>query len=356
MSKRILVAPLDWGLGHAARCIPIIKALMAKGHEPVLASDGRAYELLHAEFPDLEIYRLPGYKPIYREDGNMVMAMGRQLPHFMGVIAQEHSQLEKWIPQLRLDGVISDNRYGLHSKLRPTVFITHQVNIQMPTWASFLSGAVKQTNQYFISKFNRCWIPDVPGENSLAGKLSQPQVNKGHYRFIGHLSRLDALPDIPKQYDLLVLLSGPEPQRTLLEQKIRRQLEFMDNKTFLVQGITERKELDTVNDDLDVCSYLASEELAIALASSEVVVARSGYTTIMELAATGKPALLIPTPGQTEQEYLAQDLDKRGFFHTVSQQNLNLAHDLALVDGYTPPVPSPNTLLLPELDDWLSGL
>ena len=282
--KKILVAPLDWGLGHATRCMPIINLLLELGHEPILATDGRAYDLLQSEYPKLRLLRLDGYHPEYPEDGNMVWSMGLQLPRFLAAIASEHTTVNEWVGQYQLDGIISDNRYGCYTSKVPTVFITHQVNILMPEWADFMTSIVAKLNHFFLRQFDRCWIPDLPHEHNLAGSLSRPPKNEGLYRHIGLLSRLKAMPEVPEQYDLLVLLSGPEPQRTLLEKTILSQLEMLDLNTFVVQGITEKKELVTINPKLEICSYLAAEELALAMASSKMVVARSGYSTVMDLA------------------------------------------------------------------------
>ena len=355
MTKRILVAPLDWGLGHATRCIPIIHALLAMGHEPIIATDGHAYDLLALELPQLQILRLNGYHPFYPENGSMVIAMGRQLPKFIRAIAHERKIVEKWVKQYSIDGIISDNRYGAYSPLKPTAFITHQLNIRVPAWASLLNGPLARLNRLLISPFNRVWIPDWPGDESLAGKLSEIEETNDRYQYIGPISRFGKIQKLPRQYDLLILLSGPEPQRSLLEKKILSQLSSLNKKVLLVQGLISKKERKAFNDNLDVYSYMTTDELVVALATSNLVVARSGYTTIMDMVAIGKQALFIPTPGQTEQEYLAQELTRKEYFYSASQEKLNLSADLEIAEKYFPP----DSILKNEdpmhkaLEDWL---
>jgi UDP:flavonoid glycosyltransferase YjiC (YdhE family) len=171
--KRILVAPLDWGLGHASRCIPIINALLQKGCEVVIAGNGRSLELLQLEFPELPTELLPGYDPQYPQSGSMALTMVKQIPKFFRAIRNEHERIESIVRARHIDVVIADNRYGCWSQHATSVFITHQSNILMPKRFGWLSSIVRKKNEKLIAKFSTCWVPDFPGEHSLAGALAE---------------------------------------------------------------------------------------------------------------------------------------------------------------------------------------
>ena len=329
-TKRILVAPLNWGLGHAARCIPVIRELQRQSVEVILASDGRALELLKKEFPALAAVELPGYDITYHT-GNMAGNMARQLPKILRAVYREHRFTQKLIARRRLDGIISDNRYGCFSKKIPSVFLTHQLNIQTPYPA--LSRMVNFFNHRFIQKFDACWAPDVAGEPNLSGKLSHGVFQK-KVRFVGALSRMKSF-KTEKKYDVIAVLSGPEPQRTFLEKAIVEQASRLPQHFLIVQGKTERQERFFIEKNVEIVSFLTSAELNEAILSSEIFIGRSGYSTIMDLAKLGKPALLIPTPGQTEQEYLAEKFRGEGVFLMQSQGAMDLGKAMSEVAGFS---------------------
>lgn len=329
MKKRILVAPLDWGLGHATRCVPIVRALLARGANVVLASNGGAFDLLHREFPDLSIERLPAYSIRYRRE-NMFWNMGVQLPHILRTVWREHAALQRLIEQHQIDAVISDSRFGCFSSKVPCVFLTHQLNIHVPNF--ILKKLVDWVNYQIINRFTVCWIPDVEGEQNLAGKLASSKA-KIQTRHIGVLSRMRKL-DVPQRFDAIVVLSGPEPQRTYLEQKILVQAKKLTQRFLLVQGKTDRREELQLFENVKVVSFLTSEQLNEAIAESGCVICRSGYSSVMDLAVLGKQAVLIPTPGQTEQEYLAERFFKQGIFYAQPQSALDLRQALQALPGF----------------------
>lgn len=330
--KKILVAPLDWGLGHATRCMPIITELLNQGTEVVIASDGRSYQLLKNEFPDLLHLPLPSYNVSYQGKGSLLLAMAMQVPKFINTIYKEHKSLQRIIRDYKIDAVISDNRYGLWSKKIPCIFLTHQLFIQIPNSISFLSPVTDFINHKFIQKYDECWVPDVEGEGNLSGRLSHKRkIQDISPFFIGALSRLHKIEKAEKKYDLLTVLSGPEPQRTIFEKIILSQIQKVnlsagrqDLKTLIVRGVTEQNEKTLVNEKVEMVSYLNAKELNEAMNHSELLLSRSGYSTIMDLAVLGKKAILIPTPGQTEQEYLAEELKKRKIFYTQKQKEFDL--------------------------------
>lgn len=322
-----MVAPLDWGLGHASRCIPLISEIISLGHEVIIATDGRALELLEEEFPQVKCIRLQGYHPVYPKDEKMVMKMALQVPKFFVAILREHFKVLTIIQQHSIDAVISDNRYGLSLNGKPTVIITHQLFIRMPPKMKWMESAVNLLNHFFIKKFHHCWVPDIQGNENLSGGLSHGANIPSNVEFIGTLSRFSSTPTV-KKYDLLVILSGPEPQRTILEEKIMKQVRELPLRTLVVRGITEENKRAQLTEMVETVSHLTSEKMNEALLQSDAVICRSGYSSVMELASLGKPAILIPTPGQTEQEYLAERLSEKNFFVTKNQDSLNMQEGL----------------------------
>ena len=331
--KRILVAPLNWGLGHATRCIPIINALLDQGHDPFIASDGVALTLLQKEFPELPAFELPSYKITYAEKGkNFKIKMIWDSPKVLKAIAKEKKAIKKLVKEYHLDGIISDNRLGAYYKKVPCVFITHQLNVLSgnTTWMS------SKAHQKIIKKFDACWVPDVAGKPNLTGRLGHLKKTKSNVAYLGPLSRFEKL-DVAQKYDLMVLLSGPEPQRTLLEKKLLHELQQFKGKVLFVRGKIEaeqtKEEIPTEKGRLLIYNFMQSKELHSAIGESGLVLCRSGYTTIMDLAKLEKKAFFIPTPGQYEQEYLAKRLQKQGLIPYSNQEDFTLK-DLSRVDDY----------------------
>ena len=346
VKKRILVAPLDWGIGHATRCIPIINALIKSDFEVILAADSRPLHLLSNEFPQLEMIRFKGYNVKYSKYLPMSLSMIFQIPKLLWNIKKENAALEEIIKQYRIDGVISDNRFGLYSSKVPCIFITHQLEIQTPSF----SNSIRTFNYQYINKYNSCWVMDDEKIN-LAGNLSKPDALPNNTHYIGIQSRFEKQ-KIKKKYDFLVIISGPEPQRTILEKDLVKVLKDRKEKSLIVLG---KPELDTNNQigHLTIKSHLDAKDLNTAISQSELIICRSGYSTIMDLAKLGKKAIFIPTPGQTEQEYLAYNFKDLGICYTQNQSDFNLEIALEESENYT----GFNTEINSETDwDSLFGL
>lgn len=333
--KRVLIAPLDWGLGHATRCIPIIRWLISHRVDVRIAGSGPSLRLLEKEFPFIPQSELPGYNPRYSSRKGMVTTMALQLPKFLNVIPAEHKAVEKLVQQHRIDVVISDNRYGCWTSLAHCIFISHQSNIMMPKRFGWLAPVVRWMNEQYIRKFDTCWIPDYP-EGGLAGSLITFGKSGFHpdVRYIGPLSRFTAgfESDIP-HYDIVGVCSGPEPQRSIFEGILRDQLTRSGKRFLLVRGVTDGESTLTGADN--IVDYLTSESMEKVLKGAAIVVARSGFSTVMDLNVLGKKAILVPTPGQTEQEYLANKLMKENVTFTMNQGNFDLAKALVESEKYT---------------------
>ncbi len=319
--KTIMVAPLHWGLGHATRCIPIIRALLEHKFNVLLASDGAALMLLQKEFPQLEAIELPSYNISYPK--NPIFFKWKMLLQFSKItktIASEWQIIEQLVSENKIQGIISDNRFGVRSDKIPSVFITHQLNVLTGN-TSFFSTKM---HQRIIRKFDVCWVPDTDELiMNLSGKLGHLKNDDLPVKYIGVLSRMKKQ-EIQKTIDILILISGPEPQRTSLEEMLKPLFENTEKRVLMIRGVVEENQKWESFGSIKMVNYMTSSELEETLNKSEVVICRSGYTTIMDLTVLEKKAFFIPTPGQYEQEYLAEHLKKLGLVPFCKQSKFDL--------------------------------
>lgn len=328
-NRTILIAPLNWGLGHATRCIPIIKALQDNNYIPIIASDGIALAILRKEFPYLRFLELPSYEIEYAKNGkNFKWKLLKNSPKMIAAILAEKKLVETWITEYGIDGIISDNRLGVYNKSIPSVFITHQLNVMTgnTTWLT------SKLHQHIIKKHSQCWVPDVETSPNLAGALSHLTNPAFKVNYIGPLSRMHKK-EVPKKYDLMVILSGPEPQRGILEKKLKIEVQRYKGNVIFVKGVVEPNQKKEQIDTICYYNFMNSRQLEQAFNESEIVLCRSGYTTIMDLAKLGKKAFFIPTPGQYEQLYLAQKLKKEGLVPFAEQDSFTI-ENLSEVASY----------------------
>ena len=319
--RRILVAPLNWGLGHASRCIPLVRLLLEQGYEPVLAGDGPSLELLSSEFPSLRKYQLPSYDIRYAKYNSFFkLKLLSQAPQIQKTVFEEHNTVEKILEKEQAIGLISDNRFGVYSKKVTSVYLTHQVWIK----AGWLSRLASKWHQNIISRFDHCWVCDFEGSKSLAGDLSSGSEALNNLSWIGPLSRFSLSHGATeKKTDICVVLSGPEPMRGQFEKKVEEALKGRDEKVVLVRGIVEEFQIFQKEGNITRYNFMGAEELENAMRQSRLVISRSGYSSIMDLRVLGSRAILVPTPGQTEQEYLADRMQQKGMFPCVSQKEFS---------------------------------
>lgn len=314
--NKILLCPLNWGLGHATRCVPIVNALIQAGKEVVVAADGFALEFLKQEFPHLQTIKFSGMQVEYSNSDSQNKILAKKIPYFIKSIATEHKQLQKIVAQHHINTVISDNRFGLWHKHIETVYITHQLLVKMPPELKFAERFVWHIHRRIISKYNHCWIPDVSGKDNLSGDLSHLYPLPKNAAFVGWLSRFQQQPQDSSKtspYEVVALLSGPEPQRSILEQKLVNYLQRSLFPSLIVRGIPSKITDKMKIANIDLISHINTQELQQLIVNAPTVICRSGYSTLMDLMTLGKKAVLIPTPGQTEQEYLAENLKEKGF-------------------------------------------
>ncbi len=356
---RILVAPLDWGLGHTTRCLPLMNTLKALGHNVIVACNQWQRSFIENIYTDIETIHLEGYNVTYSAHDSLgKISMIGSVPAVCNAIKREQKWLADHLKHLNIDGIISDNRYGLHHHGVPSVIITHQLEVQ--TGMGKGSDRLVQKLHYkYLAQFDEVWTPDVAGDINLAGRLSHPAHLPAHHRYIGLLSQFQGV-SIKPNWDgyLLILLSGPEPQRSILEKILWRQVKEYKGKVVFVAG-KEQKMPDDIPAHVTYHSRLGGPDLAHVIQGAALVVCRSGYSTIMDLMLLNRGAILIPTPGQTEQLYLAQHLSESRLFMAATQKNIDInkmvagfkrinGHQALFADRYADHVP--------VLEEWIHKL
>ncbi len=319
-SKNILIAPLKWGLGHATRCIPLIRKWQSEGHRVLVASDGDALLLLQKEFPKLIFEDLPAYDIRYASRpfwNNLKLLL--QFFKIKKAVRLEHQKTKELVEKYQLDLIVSDNRFGVRDKRVKSVYITHQLRV--------LSGVTTFLTSFFhrriYKKFDEIWVPDMEGDDGLSGRLGHIYSGKLPVKYIGVQSRF-RYKKVPIQYDYLAILSGPEPQRSQLEAILLRELPKLQKKTALVRGVVEDEPIKYQENGLTVYNYLTSDDLEQLINASSVVVGRSGYSSIMDYYQLQKKVFFIPTPGQPEQIYLAKYLSSKGIANYSKQADFDI--------------------------------
>lgn len=349
------MAPLDWGLGHATRCIPLIHALKQNGYKVWIATDGPQEALLKNEFPDLDFIKLPGYQIRYsRSRGWLPIKIMQQLPGLFSIVQREHRWLQKVIEQYNIQLVISDNRYGLWSNKVPSIFITHQLTIKAPY--RWLESLIRKINYRYINRFTACWVPDMKEHGGLASVLSHPiALPRIPIHYMGLLSRFEKTTEGSSTH-ISIILSGPEPQRSLLEQKIVEQLSGINEQIVLIRGLPGSTEKLLLPPHVQSFNHLETGALQQVLMQSKLVITRSGYTSMMELMHLQIKTVLVPTPGQTEQEYIAEKLSERGFAIMMNQSDFNLAKAIEAAKNHQYVFPNLALFDAHKLDHLLSQI
>lgn len=357
--KHILLAPLDWGLGHTTRCVPLIKHLRGQQNcRIILAGSDWQLEFLSGYFPELSFELLKGYEVRYAAKGSQLKwRLLQQLPQLQNTIRHEHGWLQRLAENHQLSGIIADNRYGLWHPHIPSVILTHQLQIQSGMgWAA--DRALLWAHYRQLSNFRQVWVVDT-AEKSLACRLSHPAKIPGNATYIGLLSQFyEAGQPAPSgQHHLLILLSGPEPQRSLLSDLLWREVLALNMPVVFVEG--KKGVSRQAGRQVQHRDQLQGTELENAITNAKMIVCRAGYSSIMDLVYLKKRAILIPTPGQTEQEYLSRLLTEKGIFPGWQQEGFSLQNALLAARQFPfHPAFPPEAFsgFKPVLDQWLAGL
>lgn len=330
-SKKILIAPLDWGLGHTSRCIEIIHALQEYPNIVIyLAASGNSALLFKKNFPNLTILHLKGYNIQYAQQPSLfALKIAIQIPKILSAIKQEKAWLAEQHKNHQFDIVISDNRYGLVHPNIKSIFITHQIQV-LSNINAFVDKILLKLHRKYIDRFDTCWIVDAPEpDHNLSGKLAHPATLPKHATYIGLLSQFSRLKKSsfikPTPNKILLLLSGPEPARTRLQNLLIKQANLIiDYEFILVAGNAHIQRPSDLGNHIQFHAYLSAKELYPIISEATAVICRSGYSTLMDLIVLNKNACLIPTAGQTEQEYLGAHLKAQKIFDCYPEKEFSL--------------------------------
>jgi hypothetical protein len=311
-------------LGHAARMIPVARKLHEMNNNVIIASGEEHLSLFRNELPGLSYINFPGFKPGYSRFLPQYLSLLFKIPVLLYHIIIEHFRLKRLVAEYAVDIIISDNRFGLWNTMITSVYVTHMPLIPLPEPFKFLEPVGVLLHREIIKRYSMCFIPDLPGDLNLSGRLSHGLKLPDNVRYIGILSRFispeQSLNENPvKFHHNTVILSGPEPQKEILKQKLVTLLKDKEPPTVVFEGKPMTGDEISRNGNITFISHLPALRMKEIILGSESIITRSGYSTIMELVSLNCSALIIPTPGQTEQEYLADYLSEKGWFYTVSQ-------------------------------------
>lgn len=318
--KRVIVAPLCWGLGHATRCVPIVDQLLQQECEVAIASDSEALQFLRNEYPQLESFAIAPYAVHYRY-GSMAVNMALQATKLRTAVRAERADAAEIYRQWKPDVIISDNRLGFRATGAHNVYMSHQLQV---LGGSRLGTAVASwLHRSYYQRFDELWVPDYEKGSTLAGILSETHALGQPIRYLGPLSRFEKL-DVRKDIDILAVLSGPEPQRAYLEIALLEQLATLQGRytVTIVRGTTAQS-ATAYPPSIVQYDLVQSLELNELMCRSRLVICRAGYSSIMDLAKLDTSAILVPTPGQHEQAYLALYLDGKYSFQQMLQAQLS---------------------------------
>jgi len=298
-SLRILLSPLNWGLGHVSRTVPIIQLLLAQNNEVIICCDENQEQYYRTYFPDLWYVPHQGYPFYFQGKGNWTLDILRNYVSLKHYLSEEKKKVEDLVEKFNSDLVISDQRFGFVSKKVRSIVISHQLNLPVPNW----NIVAKFINKRLLSKFDEVWIPDTT-EQKYSGVLSNGR-HKGKY-FIGTKSRFEKVEkNAVKTYEYLGIVSGPSPYNQQLLDLLMKKLAASNHKYAIIVPNALYQE----NKNSNYIALIPSpehEEFVRLIKESKTVISRSGYSTIMDLIQTGNDGILIPTPGQAEQLYLAK--------------------------------------------------
>lgn len=359
-SRTILVSPLEWGLGHTARLVPVIRACLASKHKVIIAADGKSLNFLRRNFPNLEWERLPFKKISYSRNDKLITNILTQIPGFIAAIRRDTRRIKVLIKKHNIDLIISDNRYGLYHKDVQSVFITSQMWLIAPQGWRWGEKFVFLIHKRFLRKFTHIWFADFPGDINITGRqthLPEPYLKA---RFVNPLSRFtDHKTEKKPEFfsEILVIISGPEPQRSILEVQISDLLRNSGKETIILRGLPpppDSAPSTPVKDGFILWfDHADNDTIYHLMHSAKKIISRPGISMLSDLTALGKTALLIPTPGQTEQEYMAGHLADQGFFSLTRQKDLSMEKIDSFDPGQLKQFPKPN---LSELEKAINEL
>jgi len=333
---KMIYGVCSWGLGHATRSLPVIRKLIEEDNEITIISHGRSLQLLKNELgKNLEYIEISDYPMLLSENSRQFMAKSLiYWPIFVSQLRRGWKKLKKNLEHKKYDAIISDARYEIYNRKVPSFFISHQMRIMNPMRIKFLEKGSEIFNLFFFRRYAGVIVPDYKDDN-LSGDLSHNlnKIDEKKLHYVGALSDFKKK-QTKKDIDYLISISGPEPQRTMLQEKLLSKVDQLKGNIVITLGKTEGKD-KIKKKNIQTFSFLSKKDREDFLNRSKLVISRSGYSTILDLSVIGTKALMIPTPGQIEQEYLAKYHNSIKTFYCVNQSNINLAKDVELANKTT---------------------
>ena len=358
---KILVAPLDWGLGHATRCVPIVKEFLRQGAEVELAVVKANAGFFREVFPELRQRVAPGYNVVYPKYGfNMALWLLKNSAHLNAVMRYEKRYAEEMVERHGYDVLFSDNRFAFFSKKAYSVYMTHQRRIAFPPAVAALEGVGVRWHRARMRNFDEVWVPDVESAPGYAGALSHlPSLrgaeNAPKVKFVGPLSRFDEVVgslktsgldagELPAgslkagKYRVVAVISGVEPARTQFENRLRDILRDVPGNHLMILGKPQAPRRRWTEGNIEFVTHLPTGDFASAVRNADWVISRGGYSTVMDMAYLGAKCVFVPTPGQYEQVVLARDLATAGYAVSIPANRLSVE---SLLDAFNKNVALP---------------
>jgi len=321
--KTILISPLNWGLGHATRMIPVINVLLKQGHRVVIGAYGSSAVLLKKECRECTHVEFPGFTPKYSVSRSQTFALMLQSVSFLFNKYKEVKRTKRLVEEFNIHLIISDNRYGVRHKKVKSIIVTHQLYPALNGVFKLFEKPIAYIFYRWIKKFDECWIPDNVPIYGISGRLSENKFNLKNIKYAGLLSRFgECKPDYKKRYDYVAVISGPDPWRSRFENELIRLFIRLEGESVIVRGVPEGSEEPYLFNGITMIDNLNYNALNHLMCNSRNIICRPGYSTLMDLYAMGRRALLVPTPGQPEQEYLAEHMKQKHEFIYIKHETL----------------------------------
>ena len=357
---KVLVAPLDWGLGHATRCVPVVREFLNQGAEVELAVVRSNATLLRGFFQELRQRLAPSYNIVYPKHGyNMGLWLAKNGVHLRKVMNYEHRFAEKMVERYHYDVLVSDNRFGFYSRHAKSIYMTHQRRIAFPKVLSAFEPVGMLWHASVMKHFDEVWVPDLPEFPGYAAGLSHVNKSPVPVKYVGALSRFENHlgTETPRNYKFVAIVSGVEPARSRFESLLRNVLAKVPGRHAIILGKPVLGVKSWSEGNIDFHTHLPDREFAEAVRGAQWVVSRGGYSTVMDMAVLGAKCIFVPTPGQYEQVILAQDLAREGYAATISESNFSIETLLAAMSekgNVSLPKPKDNALLKNAVSDVLT--
>lgn len=349
---KALVAPLDWGLGHATRCAPVVREFLEKGCDVELAVTRGNAAILREMFPDVRQRLAPSYNIVYPKHGyNMAFWLLKNSAHLRAVMRAEHHYAEEMVERHGYDILVSDNRFAFRSRKAKSVYMTHQCRIAFPKMFRMFEAFGAAWHASVMSRFDEVWVPDIPEFPGYAGSLSHVERCPRPLKFVGPLSRFAMLPltqSTEKDLNIVAVVSGVEPARSRFASRLSSVLPQIPGKHVVILGKPASSLKTWTAGNVTFYNHLPTQEFADVISRAGWVISRGGYSTVMDMAVLGAKCIFVPTPGQYEQVVLAADLSAAGFAVSIEEGSLSvdsLSKALQRADVVELPRQSKNTLL-----------